>query len=407
MHANNLLIYPREIQDGIDSLMLAKGNRVLCNALPSAVDIQNDKILQAVAAQELQPDLYYMNSILVTTNWNLNDDVFIPSHTWAARFSPEDKPLNIEHKALDIIGHQTGNVAVDDAMNIIPDNTPISALPNKFHIVINSVIYTRLDDEAKQKEISRIIAEMARSKWYISMECYFSDFDYALISKENFEEAKAKNEFEVVERTKSTAFLTKYLRIYNGPGVYDKYRVGRVLKNIVFAGAAVVESPANPESIILNKTVGEYMTLEELQAQLDAKIAALNEVEEKYKASVQRIAAKESKINELQAELDANQRMEFVKTELGVDDAQAKNIVSLCVKFDQEEFNKHVAAFKAFKPAAAANKGAANTDVAALDKPNMTPGYDGNVPASHTQANIIAQLDEDVATFMGFKGEGK
>ena len=52
---------------------------------------------EAVAQNEDQIDLYYLKSILVSTGWNKNDDVFDSKELWAAKNTPEDKPFNFMH----------------------------------------------------------------------------------------------------------------------------------------------------------------------------------------------------------------------------------------------------------------------------------------------------------------------
>ena len=56
-----------------------------------------------------QIDLFYIKSVLVSTGWNKNDDVFDAAETWAARNTPEDKQFNFMHNENDIIGHITGS----------------------------------------------------------------------------------------------------------------------------------------------------------------------------------------------------------------------------------------------------------------------------------------------------------
>lgn len=75
------------------------------------------------------------------------------------------------------------------------------------------------------------------------MECLFSDFDYSVVSPDG--------EMKVVARNDESAFLTKHLRVYGGKGVYEGYKVGRLLRNIAFSGKGLVNKPANPRSIIL------------------------------------------------------------------------------------------------------------------------------------------------------------
>ena len=76
------------------------------------------------------------------------------------------------------------------------------------------------------------------------MESLFKHFDYVFVSESNV--------VSIVKRTKETAFLSKYLRIYNpeADGTYEGRRIYRLLRNFTFSGKALVENPANGRSII-------------------------------------------------------------------------------------------------------------------------------------------------------------
>ena len=76
-------------------------------------------------------DLYPLDSILVSTSWNKNDDVFDPREVWAARHTPEDKPFNLDHDENQIIGHITENYPVSDIQtrSRISDDTDVNDLP--------------------------------------------------------------------------------------------------------------------------------------------------------------------------------------------------------------------------------------------------------------------------------------
>jgi polyhydroxyalkanoate synthesis regulator phasin len=205
-----------------------------------------EKFYQSVGseADDSQFDLFYLNTILVTTGWNKNDDVFQRDETWAARYTPIHKQFNLEHNQSKIIGHMTSARAVDESFNLIADDSPMEELPAKFHILTGAVIYRALSDEKAQEEIEQIIAEIQEGEWFVSMECLFRGFDYAMTSKEG--------EQRVIARNEETAFLTKYLKRYGGDGLYNDFSVGRALKNITFSGKGLVRKPANPESIIFN-----------------------------------------------------------------------------------------------------------------------------------------------------------
>lgn len=198
----------------------------------------------STAANRDQIDLYYLDTILVTTGWNKNDDIFLKEPTWAARKSAEDKPFNYNHDQLDIIGHITSNVCVDSEYRIIADNTSIENVPDKFHILTSSVIYRSFADQEQAERIEKTIAEIERDEWFVSMECIFRGFDYTL--------ADSRGEKRVIARNEKTAFLSKYLRSYGGKGVYNGETIGRALSNITFSGKGLVRNPANPESIIFS-----------------------------------------------------------------------------------------------------------------------------------------------------------
>ncbi len=206
-------------------------------------------IQRAIAENKNQVDLFYMSDILVTAGVvNGNDDLFLPEEVYSARHTPEDKPFNLGHENTDIIGHITSQHLIDDKNNIIADDITVDDLPFKFHVVNNTVIYRYWSDAERLKKISQIIAEIETAnppKWFVSMEAIFSGFDYGMMSD--------KGELEITPRDKTTAFLTKYLCAYGGPGKYENRRIVRVLRDFVFSGKGLVETPANPESIIYAK----------------------------------------------------------------------------------------------------------------------------------------------------------
>lgn len=199
----------------------------------------------ALATNLGQPDLYYLNTILASTVWNENDDVFDVVETWLARHTAEDKPFNLEHDCEDIIGHITNCCVVDADMNLVDDSiTEFSKLPSKLHIVTSAVLYKVWQKPELQERMNVILEEIENGEWCVSMEAIFGGFDYAV--------RDASNNTRVVARSEETAFLTKYLRAYGGAGKYGDYTIGRVLRNIVFCGKGLVRKPANPESVVLD-----------------------------------------------------------------------------------------------------------------------------------------------------------
>ena len=242
--------YAREIEDGLaDALQSSTSiayQSIAKPYQPSQADIDKAEFLAKANSNPDQIDLYYLNSVLVSTGWNRNDDVFDHKETWAARNTPEDKPFNYMHDESDILGHITGNCVISDGKVVMADQEP----PTQFDIITSAVLYTGWSDEEKADRISTLISEIEQDKWFVSMECLFAGFDYAVVTPEG--------ENSTIQRDETSAWLTKHLRAYGGVGEYEGYKVGRLLKNISFSGKGLVSKPANPASIILKKDVNPF-----------------------------------------------------------------------------------------------------------------------------------------------------
>ena len=242
-------VYEREILDGVGEVVRSSASVALEAKIlldsdythPSKEDIQKT-IAGFGNSNPDQVDLYYLNSVLVSTGWNKNDDVFDPAEAWAAKDTPVDKQFNYMHNESDIIGHITGSIVVDkNGVKITSEEQP-----EEFDIITSAVVYKSWSDPELRERMTSLIQEIDEGKWAVSMECLFSDFDYSIISPEG--------KFSVVARNEESAFLTKHLRVYGGEGKWDGYKVGRLLRNISFSGKGLVNQPANPRSIILDSS---------------------------------------------------------------------------------------------------------------------------------------------------------
>ena len=244
---NNLKIYDVEIADGIADIIRSNASiSYAAQAKPCLKDnifSSSDKEYKTLASYK-DEDLYYVQSILVTSNWNKNDDIFQSQEIWRAKNTPEDKPTNLEHDESTIIGHIISNWPITEDGMLIDKDTPEDNLPNKYHILTGSVIYRAFSDPKLKLRAEQLIHEIENGEKYVSMECMFSGFDYGLLNKET-------NAYEILPRNETTAHLTKHLRSYGGTGEHDNYKIGRVLRQIVFSGKGFVAKPANPESVIL------------------------------------------------------------------------------------------------------------------------------------------------------------
>ncbi len=241
-----MLIYDQEKDDGISLEMLTKGSITYASCIePADGEKISNKNLKSVAAYS-DKDLYYVQSILVSSNWNKNDDIFDKAEVWAAKNTPEDKPTNLEHDENTIIGHIVSNWPVTESGEIIPADTKAKDLPDKFHIMTASVVYKGFTDPELRSRSQQLIQEIEEGTKYVSMECFFNDFDYGLINQ-------TTGDYKILNRNHDTAYLTKYLRSYGGTGEFENHKIGRVLRNITFSGKGFVDKPANADSIIFTK----------------------------------------------------------------------------------------------------------------------------------------------------------
>tara|TARA_B100002019_G_scaffold287042_1_gene298416 strand:- start:1335 stop:2981 length:1647 start_codon:yes stop_codon:yes gene_type:complete len=241
-----MIIYPQETDDGLAAKITASTSISYASIVEPCDITPNQKSKIKVSASVSDADLYYVQSILVSSSWNRNDDIFDRAEVWAARATPEDKPTNLEHDENTIIGHITSNWPIDLDGKTIADDIDMNDLPEKFHIVTGSVIYKAYSTPELKERAERLIAEIENGTKYVSMECYFKGFDYGLTNK-------ITGEYKVLARNEDTAYLTKHLRAYGGSGEQDNYKLGRVLRNITFSGKGFVDKPANPDSIIFQR----------------------------------------------------------------------------------------------------------------------------------------------------------
>ena len=316
----NITVYKSEIEDGLQEAIAS--NNSIAFAAPVSVsqmtesqeavarDLAIDKLLSKAESNPDQFDLYYLNSVLVSTGWNKNDDVFDRQETWGARNTPEDKQFNFGHNEKDIIGHITSSIVLDQQGNVINDSTSPENLPERFDIVTSAVLYNSWSDPELKERMTKVISEIEEGKWYVSMECLFSGFDYALVNPEG--------EHKVLARDEASAFLTKHLRAYGGSGEYDGYKIGRLLNNIAFSGKGLVSNPANPRSVIINdvdpfaNTEAITITTSNFKENSDMSNENLERQIEDLKAE---LAQAKTEAKELKAEV-SNQKDEEIKAQL-------------------------------------------------------------------------------------------
>ncbi len=275
-------------------------------AYVSKVEPSNETFKSLAASQDLvslaaksDPDLYHTMSVLVSTNWNKNDDIFDKEEVWLAKETPEHKQTNINHNDDKIVGHIVGNWAVDENYKLLPPDSLVDSLPN-FHIITASVIYRQRQNPETKAEVDSLIAAIEDGKKFVSMECIFRGFDYAIVTPEG--------ENRILPRTAESAFLTKHLKAYGGTGEYDGHRIGRLLRRITFSGKGFVDKPANPDSIIfdsnpLSFSSGGVLLLGNLTSQDEVDMADTKVLEDQIAELKTSLAGLRSENKDLQDKL--------------------------------------------------------------------------------------------------------
>ena len=246
-------IFEQEKRDGLAEQIKANASFTYACEIEKSSETKPREIKSIAGVTD--KDLYYTQSILVSTDWNKNDDIFDPREVWAAKDTPEHKPTNIEHQENQIVGHIVANWPITHEGVIIDKDTPIDNLPKKYQVLTASVIYTGFTDPDLKSRAAELIEQIENGTKYVSMECFFQGFDYGL-------QNLSTGDFKVLPREETTAYLTKHLRAYGGAGEYENHKVGRVLRNITFSGKGFVDRPANPESIIFQKEDFKFLDTE-------------------------------------------------------------------------------------------------------------------------------------------------
>lgn len=217
------------------------------------------RTVAGIGTPTAQPDLLYMDSVLVSTGSNKNDDVFLPAEMWKARSTPVLKPVDWEHNmgreltaaeqkenpGKVVVDNQTigvmYNAYVTDEQGQIIDEAQASAsdfeVPERFDIVDEAVIWKGNFPAVA----ARIEKGAAEGTLFVSMEAWFNDYDYLVGDR-------------VIARNEETAFLDDSLRANGGNGSFGSSSVKRVLRGITFGGKGIVERPANEPSVIKSVT---------------------------------------------------------------------------------------------------------------------------------------------------------
>lgn len=253
-------VYQAEIDAGLETQIQASNSLAYVFPVKSAGTIvpKNLKLSKATMQDFFSAhaglndaDLYFCHSILVSSVWNKNDEVFLKEELIKAKDTPIYKKVNLDHDETKIIGAMVASYMVDDDGNLLTEENVGDA--ETIHILNSSVVYKKWVSEDLQKAVSKVIEKIEAGEQFVSMECLFTDYDYCVMGSEG--------KCTIVERNPKTAFLSKALRIYGGTGEYQTYKVGRIPRNLIFSGKGFVDKPANPDSVTFTaESITDFIT---------------------------------------------------------------------------------------------------------------------------------------------------
>jgi len=339
----SISIYDAEKQAGIESEILSKSSIAYASPLCPATDFEPSVLARykqdqssllsdfSSKAGKDDDDIYHTYSILVTTSWNKNDDVFSKDSVWSSRNTPKFKPANLEHDEKKIVGGIIGSWPVNSDFELIDEGSSIEQLPDNYHILVSSVIYRQWQDPEYQDRAEALIEKIEQGNMFVSMECIFRGFDYAVQTPEN--------ENHIVTRGPETAFLTKHLKAYGGDGEYQGHKVGRLLRSITFSGKGFVEKPANPDSIIFDKKhLFSFANASESKNLFSRKNGVSLRVEHSILSNVEPQEEKNLMSNDF-----LNDQIKELKTALIAAEADNKELIEQLSQAGVEKLEKRVA----------------------------------------------------------------
>lgn len=256
------VIYQKEVDDGLSSFF--DNNLSISYEIPILLASKETfvgkvKNVSSIVGNLIEDDFSYQYPCILATAgiWNLNDQVFDKYEVWKARYTPVNKPANLNHNPAEVVGHTLKAFAITDEVSpkVIPsevDGKPNSDIPDIYHLLtVDSLYkyhidaYKKLAGESFSEKLKNVYEKVVSGTLCVSMECIFGDFDYALMDNQGNQ--------RIIRRDDYSAFLTKKLRMFGGDGTYNNYRVGVIMRDIMFTGKGITDNPANPSSVIFGK----------------------------------------------------------------------------------------------------------------------------------------------------------
>ena len=333
---------------------LIENNKATCDSkiiLDSSVNV--DKMLSEAsvnpctesckaAIEKTTDDVMPFSSLLVTDLWNRNDDVFTTREIVQSYSTAKYKPINWMHRGSEDRDNETIGVMINSDLltGTIADLHPLTEdvgeellqdqTTGNIHIKQDGLIWSAYFPSYA----ASIQRGIENKDLYVSMECFFDDFGYALRKDENSEETL------FLERNPSNSYMSDKLQAYGGSGKirYNgrEYQIGRWLREIVFSGQGIVDDPANrmgseilsiifanDEDVtqegaleVISSTQNENIGYKEVE---EEEVISMSDFEQKYNEALEDNARLQDELNSIRdaaVEADHQDREKELKSAL-------------------------------------------------------------------------------------------
>lgn len=224
--------------------------------------------------KDRQPDLQYLTAIFVSSGMNKNGAVFLGSELVKARKTINDKAVDLEHDERSVIGQITGSAFLRRDRSVIDAETAAGTMkPEEMDELEMDIGISAIIHKSRFPDIAE---EIIDGQWMVSMEAYYRDFDIKvgemIIPREQAEEMGYDK------------LVGSVVQVKDGEKELGFHLVGRVLRDILFAGVGLVKNPANPRSIIMEAAAIKEYVKEEARTG-DHKVINLSDVGQLEKSS--------------------------------------------------------------------------------------------------------------------------
>lgn len=188
------------------------------------------------------PDVLFFSGIFVSSGENLNKAYFLPSELVKSFGTIANKPLDLEHKEVEIVGHIYSAAFADKTgakieVSQLKEMASSEVEKLELDVVIAGILY--------KNRFPELADEVKNNKWKLSMETYYEDFDVkvgnTILSRKEAEALGIATE----------SVLGKMAKLLKQGKEIAKGSITRVLRGMVFSGCGLVQNPANPRSVIL------------------------------------------------------------------------------------------------------------------------------------------------------------